>query len=100
MTSAVVINAVSRGDPLDGSASATFLEVLVFRITMDGNGLIVEVARVHEIEQVIRAGGVGRYRIDEISVDPLSGGRTSRPWGIAIKRMDGAVIVQPEPPPD
>jgi len=42
----------------------------------------------------------GRFHIDEISSNPLPSGHTSRRWGTAIKRPDGAVTLDPDPWPD
>jgi hypothetical protein len=49
------------------------------------------VDQVEAIEPAIRSSEPGRYHVDEISADPLQGGRTSRRWGIGIKRTDGTV---------
>jgi hypothetical protein len=46
---------------------------------------------------VIRAVKPGRYSVDEISGDPLPAGHTSRRWGVAIKRADATVVIEPDP---
>ena len=39
----------------------------------------------------------GRYHVDQIEADPLPSGHTWRRWGIAIKRPDGSVDLEPDP---
>jgi hypothetical protein len=53
----------------------------------------LDVETAGQIETAIRAVEPGRYRIDEITHDPLHFGHTSRRWGVAIKRDDGSVLV-------
>jgi hypothetical protein len=55
---------------------------------------------VEVVGGAVRAGGPGRYHVDEISTQPLPSGHTSRRWGTAIKRPDGAVTLDPDPWPD
>ena len=68
----------------------------MFRIS---NGLdrIIDVGDVNEIGRVIRALEPGYYYIDEIGADLLPSGHSSRRWGIAIKRQDGSVTLEPDP---
>lgn len=72
----------------------------IFRISQPGQEPITDVGSVEAVEGVIRAGGPGRYHVDEISTDRLPSGHTSRRWETAIKRPDGAVSLDPEPWPD
>jgi len=58
---------------------------------------LVDVETVGEIEPVIRAEKPGRFHIDEISATPLPSGHTARGWGVAIKRPDLAVTIDPDP---
>jgi len=39
----------------------------------------------------------GLYRVDEIRVDPIPCGHTSRAWGGLIRRADGRVEDEPHP---
>jgi hypothetical protein len=68
----------------------------MFRIS---NGLdrVIDVAQVDEIGRVMQALEPGYYYIDEISADLLPSGPSSRRWGIAIKRQDGSVTLEPDP---
>jgi hypothetical protein len=72
----------------------------IFRISRPGREPITDVASVEAVEEAIRAGGSGCYHVDEISAEPLPSGHTSRRWGTAIKRPDGAVALAPDPWPD
>jgi hypothetical protein len=56
---------------------------------------VVDVETTAQIEPAIRAAKPGWYHIDEIIRDPLTSGRTSRRWGVGIKRADGSVVIQP-----
>jgi hypothetical protein len=66
----------------------------IFRISQPGREPITDVDRVEAVEGAIRA---GRYDVDQISAEPLPSGHTSRRWGTAIKRPDGAVTLEPRP---
>jgi hypothetical protein len=48
------------------------------------------------VEAVVRVGGPGRYSVDDISVQPLPSGQTSRWWGVGIKQSDGSVTLEPD----
>ena len=69
----------------------------MFRISRAGQKPIIDVDRVEAIEPAIRSSKPGRFHIDEISADPLPYGHTSRRWGVAIKRPDGSVELEPDP---
>jgi hypothetical protein len=49
---------------------------------------------------VIRHSEPGRYHIAQISADPLPSGHTSRRWGVAIRRPDRSVDLDPDPWPE
>jgi hypothetical protein len=68
----------------------------MFRIS---NGLdrIIDVAQIDEIGRVMRALEPGAYYVDEISPDVSPSGHSSRHWGVAIKRKDGSVVLEPDP---
>jgi hypothetical protein len=71
----------------------------IYRISRPGR----EPPDVHSVEAVagvLRDGELGRFHVDEISADLPRSGRTSRRWGTAIKRPDGAVTMEPDPWPD
>src|SRR5262249_24022653 len=69
----------------------------IFRISRPRREPITDVDSVEAVEGAIRAGGPGCYHVDEISAEPLLSGYTSRRWGTAIKRPDGAVTLDPDP---
>jgi hypothetical protein len=50
----------------------------VYRITQPGQEPLTDVDTVEAVEGAVRAGGPGRYHVDEISADPLPSGHTSR----------------------
>jgi hypothetical protein len=72
----------------------------IYRISQPGREPVVDVGTVEAIEGTIRAGGPGRYHIDEISSDALPSGHTSRRWGKATRRPDGVITLDPDPWPD
>jgi hypothetical protein len=69
----------------------------MYRISHNGQEPIVDVDRLEVIEPAIRLSEPGRYQVDQIERDPLPSGHTSRRWGIAIKRPDGTVELEPDP---
>jgi len=69
----------------------------IYRVSRSGQEPITDVDSVEGIEVDVRAGGPGRYHVDEISADPLSSGHTSRRWGVGIKRQDGSVELEARP---
>ena len=72
----------------------------VYRISRPGREPITDVDSVEAVERDVRAGEPCRYHVDEISSNPLPSGHTSRRWGTAIKRPDGAMTLDPDPWPD
>jgi hypothetical protein len=52
------------------------------------------------VDGAIRGGEPGRYHLHEISAEPLPSSHTSRRWGTAIKRPEGAVTLVPDPLPN
>jgi hypothetical protein len=72
----------------------------IYRVTQPVQEPITYVDSVEAVEGAIRAGGPGRYHVDQISTEPLPSGHTSRRWGTAIKRPDGVVTIDPDPWPD
>jgi hypothetical protein len=69
----------------------------MFRISRFGSDEVADVAQVDEIEPAIRSSAPGAYHVDEICADPLPSGRTSRRWGIVIKRQNGSLVIEPDP---
>jgi hypothetical protein len=61
---------------------------------------ITDVDSVKAVEGAIRDGEPGRYHLDEIRVELLPSGHTSRRWGTAIQRLNGAVTLVPDPLPN
>jgi len=68
----------------------------IYRVSHRDRGLIADVDSVEAVEGVMRAGGPGRYHVDQISADPLPGGHTSRRSGVGIKRNDETVTIKPD----
>jgi hypothetical protein len=50
----------------------------------------VAVHTIERLDTAIYSAEPRRYLIDQIEVDPLPSGHTSRRWGTAIKRPDGS----------
>jgi hypothetical protein len=72
----------------------------IYRISQPGREPITDIDSADSVEAVagaIRGGEPGRFHVDEIASDPLLSGHTSRRWGIAIKRPDGALTIEPDP---
>lgn len=93
------LNPASSGVLLDLERPGQLFEIPVFRISHPDREAIVDVAQVDGIEPVIRASEPGRYHIDQIEADPLPSGHNSRRWGVAIRRPDGSVDLEPDPCP-
>jgi hypothetical protein len=72
----------------------------IFHISRPDNDQVVDVDSLDGVERTISSGEPRRYHVDEISLDPLPSGHTSRRWGIGIKSHDGAVVIEPDPWPD
>jgi hypothetical protein len=70
------------------------------RISQPAREPVSDVGSVEAVEGAIQVTGPDHYHVDEISSDPLPSGHTSRRWGTAIKRPDGAVTLDPDPWPD
>jgi hypothetical protein len=58
----------------------------MFRVIRDD--LIDDADTIDGVREIVGQQPPGRYRVDEISVDPLPSGHTARRWGVAIKRPD------------
>ncbi len=68
-----------------------------YRISRKRHKPVVDVAQVDAIEPALRTSKPGVYHIDEISIDPLPRGHTSRRWGVGIRRPNGSVAIEPDP---
>jgi hypothetical protein len=94
---------ISRRSPKLGAATAPgplrhFRSILsamtmpsIYHISQHGREPITDVDSFETVEGADRAGGPGRYHVDEISVEPLPSGHTSRWRGVAVRRPDGTV---------
>jgi hypothetical protein len=69
----------------------------MFRISPQGRESIIDVDTLEAVRDTIRLLKPGRYHVDEIASDPRPSGHTSRRWGLAIKRPDGSVELEPDP---
>ena len=69
----------------------------MYCISPEGQESIIDVATVEAIEPTIRLLKPGRYKVDEVSLDPLPNGDTSRRMGVVIKRSDGTVEIKIDP---
>ncbi len=69
----------------------------MYRISRKGQEPIIDVDQVEAIEPAIRSSKPGRFHVDQLERDPLPSGHTSRRWGVAIKRPDGSVELEPDP---
>jgi hypothetical protein len=67
----------------------------MFRVSQ--NDLIGDEGTIEGVREIVRQQPLGRYHIEEISVDPLSSGHTAHRWGIAISNPDGSVELEPDP---
>jgi hypothetical protein len=57
----------------------------------------IGVKNFKELKLTIHSSKPGRYRIDEISADPLPPGRQPQLWGIGINWADGSVEIERDP---
>jgi hypothetical protein len=69
----------------------------IYRVSSPDDKPIVDVDTIGGVKGVIQSAKPGRYTIDEISLDLLPSGRTSRRWGVGIKRADGTIAFEPDP---
>jgi hypothetical protein len=69
----------------------------MFRIRNDMDRPIAEVETLSQIGRAIRTAKPGCYYIDEITLEPLPSGDTSRRWGMSIKHVDGKIMMLPDP---
>jgi hypothetical protein len=69
----------------------------IFRISRSDDDQVADVDSVEEVQRTIGSGKPGRYHVDEISADPLPSRHMSRRWGVAIKRADGTITIEPGP---
>ena len=67
----------------------------MFRVSQDD--LIGDADTIEAAKEIVRVQRPGRYHVDEISADPFPSGHTSHRWGVAIKRPDGSVELEPDP---
>ena len=58
---------------------------------------VVYVESMDQIMPAIKSLRAGRYDIDQIEREPLLSGRYTRRWGVATKRPNGRVVVEPDP---
>jgi hypothetical protein len=65
------------------------------RISRPGQEPITDVDSVEAVEGAVRAGGPGRYDVDEIRAEPFPSGHTSRQWGRLIRHPDGTFQEEP-----
>jgi hypothetical protein len=72
----------------------------MFRISKGEDGPVVDVDTFQQLVVALRAGKRGRFRIDEITRDPLPPGHTSRRWGTGAKWADGTVVIERDLCPD
>ena len=63
------------------------------------DGLVVDANSIDAVQGIIASGTPGRHHVDQVGRDALSSGHTSRRWGVGIKRVDGTVVVEPDPWP-
>ncbi len=69
----------------------------LYRVSRPGHETVTDAGSVEAAEAIVRAGGPGRYHIDQIGADPLPSGHTARRWGVIVKRGDGTVRAEPDP---
>ena len=67
----------------------------VIRISPIGQEPVVDLDTVEEVEPAIRCATRGNYLIEEIRPAPQRSDYTSRHWGVAVKRADGSVGLDP-----
>jgi hypothetical protein len=67
----------------------------MFRVSQDD--LIDDADTIDGAREIVRGQPPGRYHIDELSADPVPTGHTSQRWGVAIRRPNGSVELEPDP---
>jgi hypothetical protein len=71
----------------------------MFRLSQRADGPVVDVTTFEQLVVALRAGKRGRFRIEEITRDPLPPGHTSRRWGAGAKWADGTIVIERDPSP-
>jgi hypothetical protein len=66
-----------------------------------GDDIVASASRPEEIAATLKGAWPGRYVIEESSMarELLPSGYTCQRWGIAIRKADGTVELEPEPAP-
>ena len=67
----------------------------IYHMRQSGVGIVVDVGIPDAIEGVARDGNPASYDMDEIAVDPLLSGYTSRTWRRIIRHPDERVKDEP-----
>jgi len=68
-----------------------------FRIVDREGEMLADANSLDGVTKVVSNAPPGRYHVDEISVKPLPSGHTARRWGVAIRHVDGRVILDADP---
>jgi hypothetical protein len=66
-----------------------------------GDDIIANVGTIEEVVAALQMAEPGRYLIEESSTAGqfLPSGYSCQRWGVAIRRANGVVILEPEPAP-
>jgi hypothetical protein len=63
----------------------------VFRVLARAGALLGEAQTMDGVIELARGSRPGRYRIEKVSLDPVTGELRSWEWGAVIKAKDGAI---------
>jgi hypothetical protein len=76
------------------------MPISVLRI-ITGDDIVASATGPEEAAAILKGAWPGRYVIEESSMarELLPSGYTCRRWGIAIRKVDGSVTLEPEPAP-
>ena len=63
--------------------------------------IVASASRPEAVAKILKGAWPGRYVIEESSMagETLRSGYTCQRWGIAIRKDDGSVVLEPEPAP-
>jgi hypothetical protein len=71
----------------------------MFRLSQGDDGSVVDVTTFEQLVLTLQAGERGRFRIEEITRDPLPPGQKSSRWGVGAKWADGTIVIERDPSP-
>ena len=67
---------------------------MAFRVIARAGGPIGDAATMDEVLELTKGAPAGRYRVDKLYVDPVTGGLRSWEWGAITKGVRGGIKLE------